>query len=593
MNSAALNLIRTKLNRPSVSADLVRRPRLIDLLNQGRGLPLTLISAPAGSGKTTLLSDWLAVCPCPSAWLSLDEGDGDLSVFLDYFIAALRTMVPEACPQTLAILRAPELPSIPVLAGLLSNEIESLHQHPALAAGWGFVLALDDYHLLAGQAVNRLLAELLRHPPRPLHLMLATRSDPALPLAGLRARGQMVEIRRHELRFTLQEAEEYLHSTVQRPISDADVMVLLEKTEGWITGLHLAGLNLRTLPDAKDFVANLDSSDRLAMDYLLDEVLSRLPPAIQAFLLKTSLLDRLCGPLCEALTGLGDSVCDGQAYLEWLEQTNLFTMALDSQGRWFRYHHLFQQLLQSRLQRQAGPDEIAELHRRASAWLVGNGFIEEAIGHSLAASDETTAAHIIEAHRHEAMNRERWQQLEAWLRLLPRHLIDERPQLLLVEAWILQKQWRYGDMAPYLARIETLLQTATWPEAEGRHLQGEVDVLGSVVSYFEAEGQHTWDLATRALQTLPMEWSTARGLAWMYIGAGLQARGDLGGARGAFHQGLDEDRVHGNSFPARLLIGLSLLDWITGDLADLHRSATRLLKIADERQLVESAGWAH
>lgn len=594
MNSAALNLIQTKLNPPSVSADLVRRPRLINRLDQGRSLPLTLISAPAGSGKTTLLSDWLSVCPCPSAWLSLDEGDGDLSVFLDYFIAALRTIVPGACPQTLAILSASELPSASVLAGLLSNEIESLHHHPALAGGQGFVLVLDDYHLLAGQAVNRLLVELLRHPPRPLHLMLAARSDPALPLAGLRARGQMVEIRRQDLRFTLQEAEEYLRSTVQRPLSDVDMALLLEKTEGWITGLHLAGLNLRTLSDANDFVLSLDSSDRLAMDYLLDEVLSRLQPAIQTFLLKTSLLDRLCGPLCEAVTGLGDAVCDGQAYLEWLEQANLFVVALDSQGRWFRYHHLFQQLLQSRLLRQVGPDEVAGLHRRASAWLIDNGFIEEAIGHSLAAGDEATAAHIVEAHRHEAMNRERWQQLDTWMRLLPRHLIDERPSLLLVEAWILQKQWRYGDMEPVLARIETLMQNMTLSEVEYMHLQGEIDVLRCVVSFFRsAEGQRTFDLAAGALQTVPMRWSTARGLAWMYAGAGLQAKGDLDGARAVFHQGLDEDRVHGNSFPARLLIGLSLLNWITGDLPDLRRSAEQLLKIASERQLVESAGWAH
>jgi LuxR family maltose regulon positive regulatory protein len=565
---------------------------LTSLLDQGRYLPLTLISAPAGSGKTSLLSDWLVACPCPSAWLSLDETDGDLSLFLSYFIAALRTICPGACPQTLAILQAPELPPVAVLAGLLSNEIESLHDHPALAAQKGFVLALDDYHLLSGQAVNSLLAELLRHPPRPMHLALATRSDPALPLTSLRARSQVVEIRRQDLRFTLDEVREYIQRALQQAIDEDIVAVLHDKTEGWVTGLVLAILSSRHAPDSDEFLSDLAANERFAMDYLMDEVLSRQPQAIQDFLLKTSLLDRLCGPLCEAVTGLDDPVRNGHDHLEWLEQANVFMVALDTQGQWFRYHHLFQQLLQNRLLRQAGPVEVAELHRRASAWLAGNGLVEEAIGHALAAGDEAAAVQIIEVNRHQAMNQERWQQLEAWLRLLPRRLGDERPELLLAEAWIRHKQWRYGDLVPYLARIEALLQTVVLPEEERAHLQGEVDVLHCAVSYFALDAQRTFDLAGRALQTLPQECSIARGLAWMYYSGGLQLMGDFDGARAAAHEGLQEDRVHGNSFAGRLLIGLCLLDWMAADLADLNRSATQLLKVVGERQLAESAGWA-
>jgi LuxR family transcriptional regulator, maltose regulon positive regulatory protein len=593
LDQAQHNLVATKLYRPAVGGDFVRRPRLTRLLDQGSYLPLTLISAPAGSGKTSLLSDWLAACPCPSAWLSLDETDGDLSLFLSYLIAALRTICPGACPQTLAILQAPELPPVAVLAGVLSNEIESLHDHPALAADKGFVLALDDYHLLSGQAVNSLLAELLRHPPRPMHLALATRSDPALPLTSLRARSQVVEIRRQDLRFTLDEVREYIQQALQQAIDEDIVAVLHDKTEGWVTGLVLAILSSRHAPDSDEVLSDLAANERFAMDYLMDEVLSRQPQAIQDFLLKTSLLDRMYGPLCEAVTGLSDPLHTGQAHLEWLERANLFVVALDTQGRWFRYHHLFQQLLRNRLLRQAGPAEVVELRRRASAWLAGNGFVEDAITQALAAGDEAAAVQIIEANRHQAMNQERWQQLEAWLRLLPRRLVDERPELALAEAWIQYKQWRFGEIAPYLARIENLLPTVVLPEAERVHLQGEVDVLRSAVSYYSLEAQRTFDLAGHALQTLPMACSIARGLAWMYYAAALQLLGDSDGARAAIHEGLQEDRVHGNSFPGRLLIGLGLLNWMAGDLADLNRSAAQLLRTAGERQLAESAGWAH
>lgn len=593
MDNTSFSLIKTKLQRPLVRSNLLPRQRLIDLLEEGRAAPLTLVSAAPGAGKTTLLSDWLAACPCPSAWLSLDAGDSDLSAFLNYFVAALRAICPDACPQTLAILQAPELPPVSVLAGLLANEIESLTDHPALAGARSFVLVLDDYHLIRSQEVNSLLADLLRHPPQPMHLVLAARSDPALPLSLLRARRQIVEIRRQDLRFTLDEARAYIRQALRQPVGDEAITLLHDKTEGWITGLVLAIFGLRHGRDSGEFMAGLASNDRLAMDYLLDEVLSRQPQAIQDFLFKTSLLDRMCGALCEAVAGTNDPVCNGQAYLEWLDQANLFVVPLDTQGRWFRYHHLFQHLLQSRLRRQASPAEIMGLHRRASAWLAGNGLVREAISHALAAGDEASAVQIIEANRHEAMNHERWQELEGWLRLLPPRLVDERPELVLLECWIHHVQWRYSDIPRYLARLADLLPAADLPETDRLRLQGEVDVLHSVVSYMGLDAQRAFDRASRALQTLPMACSITRGLAWMYYAGGLQLMGDIDGAGAALHEGLNEDRVHGNSFPARLLIGMALLNWTRGDLADLSRSATQLLRIARDRNLAESAGWAH
>lgn len=571
----------------------MHRTRLIELLNSGRDLPLTLVLAPAGSGKTTLLSDWLETCPCPSAWLSLDEGDSDLGVFLSYFIAAIRTLFADACRQTMALLQAAEQPPASVLAATWINEIEDLRDSPLLASEQSFVVVLDDYHAITGQEVNALLIELLRHPPQTMRLAIATRSDPALPLNRLRARGQLIEIRRSDLRFSVAETREYLQRATEKPVTDAVAATLTEKTEGWITGLHLAVLNLRHAADSSEFVAGFEASERYIMDYLVDEVLSLQSAPVQEFLLKTSLLDRLYGPLCEAVTDLADTMDDGQSYLEWLEQGNLFVIALDSQRQWYRYHHLFQLLLRNRLERQYNQEQIAGLHRRASAWFADNGFVEDAITHALAAGEEATAARVIVSHRYEAMNQERWQQIDRWLRLMPRQVVDEEPALRLLRAWILQRQWRLADLPAYLDGIDTQID-ALEPGIDTQELRGEVDALRSLLSYFALHGgEEISALASRALERLPMANSSARGLAWLYYAGGYQARGETKRAREIFVEGLKEDSLHGNSFPSRILLGLCLLDWLNADLSNLRQVAAHFLSLASQRGLTESSGWAH
>lgn len=586
-------LIRTKLNRPVVRENLVRRTRLLDQLNHGCDLPLTLVMAPAGSGKTTLLSDWLDACPCPSAWLSLDESDSDPGVFLSYFIAAIRTLFPKACQQTLALLQAAELPPTRVLAGTLLNEIEGLHDHPLLANNQRFVLVLDDYQVISGQEVNNLLIDLLRHPSQTMRLVISTRSDPALPLNKLRAGGLLTELRRHDLRFSTEETREYLQRSTKQPVSDAVAAALADKTEGWITGLHLAVLNLRHISDSGEFVAGLQASERYIMDYLVDEVLSRQSAPVQQFLLQTSVLDRLCGPLCEAVTSLSDPVLDGDACLNGLERANLFLVALDNQHEWFRYHHLFQILLRNRLERHYSRAEIAELHGKASAWYADNGYVEDAIVHALAAGDEEGAVRVVETHRHEAMNQERWLQIDRWLRLIPRKLVEEQPSLLLLRAWILERQWRFTDIPLYLDAFDLRI-AAHDHGAAVQQLQGEADVLRSVLSYYTlSSGEETSALARRALDVLPTACSSARGLAWLYYAAGFQAQGNPRRAREILLEGLKEDSLHGNSFPSRILLGRCLLDWMNADLSDLHRMAAHFLRLANERGLIESIGWAH
>lgn len=591
-DQAAVNLITAKLGRPTLSAELVHRARLIDKLNRGRRLPLTLVSAPAGSGKTTLLSDWLATCPCPSAWLSLDEGDSHLAEFLTYLVAAVRTIVPDACDAIWALLRAGALPPPPALANLLIGELESLHDHPALASEGSLVLVLDDFHLIAGQAIDELMVEILRHPPSTLRLVIATRSDPALPLANLRARGQLQELRRHDLCFDAEETTLYLRQMAGQAASDEMVALLTQKTEGWIAGLHLAVLNLRAAADPTQFAAGVLANERHIVDYLLDEVLARQPQQLQQFLLRTSILDRICGPLADAVAGSGELDGQGGATLEHLEGANLFLVALDNHHQWYRYHHLFQQALHSRLLRRVDAAEIAGLHSRASAWYASQGLVDDAIVHALAAGDQEAAVQVVEAHRHWAMNHEHWQQLERWLRLMPRSLVNRRPELLLAEAWILTKQWRMLDMAPYLEQIERLLPPIVLQQPETRYLRGECDALRSAVCYYSHEDERAYQLASRALQTVPVTRSGVRGLAYMYCAGGLQSTGDIQGAIRLLHDGLKEDARLGDAFPSRPLTALCTAYWISGDLSALRQTAHHFLRLAEEHGMQESVGWA-
>ena len=369
-------LLRTKLHRPRVTADLVHRPRLKERLNSSLDRPLTLVAAPAGFGKSTLLSAWLETLDRPHAWLSLDESDNDLGVFLAYFLAAMRTIFPGALSETRAFVSGINLPSVPVIAGSLSNELDGLERD--------FILVLDDYHTIREQSIHELLSILLQHPPRGLRLVITTRQDPPLPLGMLRARNQVAEIRGQELRFSVPEVAAFIERTLGTSLAAEAVAVLAEKTEGWAAGLRLAMLTLRHSGDVDSHLAGLHAENRHVIDYLMREVLSHVPPAIENFLLKTSILDQMSASLCEVVIGPEDPDCQPQAYLAWLEQAGMFTVALDTRDQWYRYHHLFQGLLRDRLEAQHSAEAIATLHARASAWYGRQGLIEAALQHALA-----------------------------------------------------------------------------------------------------------------------------------------------------------------------------------------------------------------
>ena len=564
-----LNLRWTKLSPPRTAGDLVRRARVRERLDRSLEHPLTLVCAPAGYGKTTLLSDWLAGSGYPYVWLSLDESDNDLVVFLNYFVAAIRTVYPQACTNTLGLLAAPELPPPTRLANALANDLEALPCQPGPADGRCCILVLDDYHLLRNEAIAALLGEIWRHPPRTVHLILSTRQDPPLPLDVLRARGELSEIRIQELRFTREEVAVFMQQATGLPLDEPAIALLAERTEGWAAGLRLAALTLTTHDDIHGHLAELPADNRYVMDYLMGEVLSHIPAATQEFLLKTSILDRLSGPLCDAVTGTAASPWNGQAYLAWLAQAGLFTWSVDPQQQWYHCHHLFRRLLRIQLEQRHSPEEIAKLHIRASAWLAGNGFVDEAIEHSLTAGDVAEAIRLVETHRHAAMNQERWPDLQRWLSRLPRQVIDEHPELVLAEAWLLHHRAALADVPERLARAEALLQQtplgehARLDEEARLRLQGEIDALTSQLVYWTADAERTLTLAQRALAVTPIEHSYVRALARLFAATALQMRGDIRGRSQRLDEGLREDRFRSHTYAPRLA-GLSLLRLLGG-----------------------------
>jgi len=431
-------ILATKLYVPPPLPKAVLRPRLVERLNEGLQRKLALVSAPAGFGKTTLLNEWAAGCGRPVAWLSLDQGDNDSARFLTYFIAALQTLARsdpehssgvEGIAQNigagvLAVLQSSQLPPLEPLLTTLLNEITSIPED--------FVLVLDDYHVIEAKAVESALGFLLEHLPPQMHLVIATRADPALPLARLRGRGQLTELRTTDLRFTLPEAANFLNQVMGMSLSIDDIAALEARTEGWIVGLQLAALSMQGLEDTAGFIQSFAGSHRFVLDYLIEEVLHKQPENIQNFLLCTSILDRLCGPLCDAVlhdvsaTGVGTA---GRETLEYLEHANLFVISLDHERRWYRYHHLFRDLLRQRLTHKVSPEEIARVHIYASEWLEANGDIAEAFRHALAAADVHRAARLAES-AWQAMN-ESFQMgiWLGWVNQLPLSVIRVRPVL--------------------------------------------------------------------------------------------------------------------------------------------------------------------
>jgi LuxR family transcriptional regulator, maltose regulon positive regulatory protein len=419
--SARDELLATKVNLPRTRPDRLARSRLFQRLDQGMGRPLVLVCTPAGFGKTTLLADWATDATLPVGWLSLDPDDNEPMRFWRYVVAALDRVVGGLGEHLVPLLSPGSGTST---HGVVTALINRLQAQPD-----GLALVLDDYHLIDEPAIHDSLGFLLSHLPPRLHLVIASRSDPPLPVARLRAGGQLAELRAADLRFTPQEAAAFLCEVWTLDLAPEAVAALEARTEGWAVGLQLAALSLQGRPDPDAFLAGFAGTHRYVLDYLSEEVLGRLPDRMQAFLLQTSVLERLSGPLCDAVTG--DS--DGQGMLEELERANLFLVPLDEERRWWRLHHLFADLLRARML-QLQPDLVPELHRRAADWCEQHGLIDEAIRHALAAGDTTWATRLVAEHLGETLRLGESVALARWLSLLPDDTVRSRPGLCLAKA---------------------------------------------------------------------------------------------------------------------------------------------------------------
>ena len=483
-------LLATKLHLPQPPPGFVARPRLVDRLDEGLARELTLVCAPAGFGKTSLLADWSRRRERLAGWLSLDAGDNDPVRFWRHTIAALDRTRPGLAERVSPLLGPPAPASFESLATAVVNE---------LAAEDGqALLVLDDYHHIEARPVHASLQFLLEHQPPGLHVVLATRADPPLPLARLRASGQLAELRAAQLMFTVEEAAALLRESVGPRLGQDAVAALVARTEGWAAGLRLAGLSLHGQQDVAKFVTTFSGSHRHVLDYLTEEVLEQQPESVRRFLIETSVLGRLSGPLCDAVTGRSD----GQQMLEAIEAANLFLAPLDEVRDWWRYHHLFADLLRARLQQQ-DPERIRGLHRRAGMWHEQHGPTDDAVRHAVAAGDAVWAAQLIERHADEILLRSEGATLQRWLAALPPGLIDSRPRLLIIQTRFASVEEIDGLLDAAERAVASTADEAYEPSA-GRGVSRLANVPAMIAigrafaAYSHGDGEHAMAFATRA-----------------------------------------------------------------------------------------------
>jgi LuxR family transcriptional regulator, maltose regulon positive regulatory protein len=580
-------VLTTKLYTPRPRAQLVARPHLIERLNQGLRSKLTLISAPVGFGKTTLVSAWVASGQRPVAWLSLDEADSDLTRFLTYLITALQTVAPDigniAADLLSGLHSLPAPPTEAILTALL-NSISSV-------AG-DFILVLDDYHLIDAKAVDLAITFLLEHLPAPMHLLITTREDPNLPLARLRVSHQLTELRAADLRFTPAEIADFLSQMINLKLSSQEVAVLEARTEGWIAGLQLAVLSLQGHHDVPGFIQAFAGDDRYIVDYLVEEVLQRQPEAIRGFLLQTSILDRLNGSLCDALTAQSG----GRAQLEALQRGNFFLIPLDDKRQWYRYHQLFSDVLRMYLITER-PDQVPVLHQRASVWFEHQGAAADAIRHALVAKDFERAAALIE-RAVPAMRQQRQEAiLLGWLQLFPETLLRRRPVLSVHFAGALLASGQLEGVEARLRDAEGWLETAAGrlarPAAaemlvvdeEGfRNLPGLIAIFRAASALALGKVDDTIKYAHQAIDLLPKEDQLGLGAASGLLGLSYWTDGKLEAAHRSYADCLARLQRVGHTSDA-IGIGIALADiqLVRGRLTEAMSCYQRGLQLATEQ----------
>lgn len=591
-------LIRTHLEKPQSRADVVNRPRLMAELAAGLEKRLILLVAPAGYGKTTLLAEWLQTNDLPSAWLSLDHEDNDLTTFLAYFVAAIQTLNPRLCKEIQSMLKGAQMPPVSKLAGMLINELVMLPKEA--------IIVLEDYHLVKERAIHELIAALVSRWPRNLHLVIASRSDPALQLAQWRAHGYVTEIRAVNLRFTREEAQAFFLQEVGFDLPDPMLDDLLEVTEGWIAGLRLAAISIHDRASRRSKGEAIDlfpdhfresRANRHIADFLLEDVFSRQPRAVRQFLMRTSILDQFTAPLCEALgdddAATSEKSLPASDLLTWIERSNLFIVPLDGEGRWYRYHHLFRELLANRLRKRFDAATIARLHCQAGAWLAKHGFTEQAMQHFLKGEAPERAAELVVQRRHEMLNNDDWRTLERWLNLLPEDVVQQQPALLVTRAWVRSFQGRSTAVGVAVQQAIALAPDNAGVDTDPYAVHAELEIHLCHAALFNCRFDDAVAHALNALNRIPPAHSYVLGSALTAYGLSVQAAGQAEDSLLQIEQFLTNDAYRQGPTLIRVLLTLAWMSCIAGDWGKALRTAEYALKLSEARESILLEGWSH
>ncbi|MCA0353732.1 MAG: LuxR C-terminal-related transcriptional regulator [Chloroflexi bacterium] len=568
-------ILTTKCYIPVPRLNGVVRSQLLERLKARHDRRLTVVSAPAGFGKTMLVSQWIASCKQPVAWLTLDQNDNDLARFLVYLVAALQTIEPAFGLEIIQRLQAPELPSTETILFLLLNQLATIEQQS--------ILVLDDYHWLTAKPIAEAMRLLLERLPPQLQLVVISREEPDLPLARLRARHQLTELRVADLRFTVAEAHQFLTQTMELDLLASASQILADQTEGWIAGLQLAAISIQGQQASSPLIDGFTGNHRFVLDYLLEEVLQQQPAEIQTFLLVTSLLDRMCGSLCEAV--LAAAPASGVATLAYLERANLFIVPLDHERHWYRYHHLFADLLRQRLATSPLGRDLPELHRRASHWYEAYGFGIEAFRHAAAANDFAQVERLIDQQRISLHVRGTVTTLLDWLATVPKSVFEQQPSLWWRHASLMLMLGQTSGVAEKLDAAEAALQSSP-DDHQTRNLIGQIAASRAILLLAQYQFAPTLAQSQRALAYLAADNVFSLTSAYWTLGFGYLAHGDRAAARQALTKSVSLAQASGSSF-IRILatIGLGQLQESENQLYQAAATYQQILELAGEQPL--------
>jgi len=548
----------------------ILRPQLFELLDSGENEVLTLVSAPAGYGKSVLLSTWLTERKLSFGWISLDDGDNDPKVFLQYFIAAIQKQSPDACDQIAQVLNNPQPLDLSNLAGYLTEEL--------IAYGKPILLILDDFHLIRNKEIQDFVTALVNNPPPMFRLIILTRRDPPLPLNTLRAQGGLTEIRMQDLRFRLEEASEFLSPASGDPLSQETLNNLDKQLEGWAAGLRLVSLNLRYCEDVNQFLGNLKGSPQAVREYLMNEVLAHQPEMFRKCLLKVSALDRFCAPLCKDLCLSTDPDLEAQCrqihgdgefpLMANLLESNLFMIALDDEGTWYRFHHLFQDFLRGHLKKESGEENFAALNSQASDWFAKQGLLEEAVSYSLKGTDPDEAVKLVINNRHSIMQLEQESRLGRLINMLPPEKVAIEPDLLLLQAWCV-KELIELDGDNVLNQAESLINKLPENRPDTNRLKGQVHSIRSLQYYIITDSKEARRQSELALSMLDHDQWVERGIAMIIQVFSLQMEGRMNEGQAIVFEAFKDKSIRETTFHAHLLAALCFMHWREANLAGI------------------------